>query len=96
MRIEGLLLGACLLTLETLFCTSIYGETAPCWMRKNRLEGRLRQCELDDRSQGWHAALLSGDEITVDAGCGADHPAFSLAVAEHQGHHYLCLKQGAC
>ena len=65
-------------------------------MRKNRLEGRLRQCELDDRSPRWHVALLKGDEITVDAGCGADHPALNSTVAGHQDHHYLRVKRGAC
>ena len=96
MRIEWWVLGACLLTLETLFCTSFSGEAAPCWRPNNRPEGRLRQWELEERAPRWPEALLKGEEITVDAGCGADHPALNLTVAEHQGHHYLCLKRGAC
>jgi len=96
MRIDWWVLGACLLTLETLFCTSFSGEAAPCWRPNNRPEGRLSQWELEERAPRWPEALLKGEEITVDAGCGADHPAFNLTVAEHQGHHYLCLKRGAC
>ena len=49
---------------------------------------------LDERALHWQEALLKGEEITdVDAGCDADHPAFNLAIAEHQGNHYLCLKR---
>ena len=56
--------------------------------------GGCQRWELDERALHWQEALLKGEEITdVDAGCDADHPAFNLAIAEHQGNHYLCLKR---
>jgi hypothetical protein len=67
MRIDWWVLGACLLTLETLFCTSFSGEAAPCWMAKNRLERRLRRWEIDERAPRWHEALLKGEEMPAAA-----------------------------
>ena len=67
MRIDWWVLGACLLTLETLFCTSFSGEAAPCWRPNNRPEGRLRQWQLDDRSPRWPEALLKGEEMPAAA-----------------------------